>query len=361
MPSTPLDPDGFLPESNEPWNAHSLREAQRQWVYTLSTAQVHEVERALAHIQYCTKPALRCGPDDFPLPTLHSMLQRAVLACETRSGLFLIRGLPIAHLSETQARWLAWGIGLHLGVPLIQNDIGQLMVDVRDISEGKNPDRLRDNASSAAMGFHVDACDLATLLCRRKAAHGGHTLVANMLTIHNQLAQENLAWLKALYQPLPFIDLAQPGFFRCPVFAIHHGVFAARFYRKRILACRNLPGAPKLSGTTLDAIDAFEQLASDPQNCLEIHLQPGDLQLLNNHVVCHARTAFIDAGPFDDKRHLFRQWFATPFSRPLPQAFRQAYGRTGAATLRGGYQGWRQTPDTLRFQQQLAEYHKVIA
>lgn len=359
MSLKPSGPAHLLPESNEPWSATSLRQAQQQWVYTLTTAQVHEVERALAHIQYCTKPALHCGPDDFPLPTLHPVLQRAVLACETRLGIFLIRGLPIAHLNETQARWLAWGVGLHLGVPLIQNEIGQLMVDVRDISEGKK-DRLRDNATNAAMGFHVDACDLAALLCRRKAAQGGHTRVANMLKIHNQLAQEDPAWLMALYQPLPFFDLASQGFFRCPVFTAHHGIFAGRFYRKRILACRNLPGAPTLSSTTLEAIDAFERLAWSPENCLEIHLQPGDLQLLNNHVVCHARTAFTDAGHADEKRHLFRQWFATPFSRPLPPAFRQAYGRTEAATLRGGYRGWQPTPETLRFQHQLAERHGVI-
>ncbi|MGF6093634.1 TauD/TfdA family dioxygenase [Pseudomonas sp. 18175] len=359
MSPTPLNLGELLPESNTPWDAASLRQRQQQWVYTLSAAQVHEVERALAHIQYCTKPALHCGPDDFPLPTLHSVLQRAALACETRLGLFLIRGLPIAHLSEPLARWLAWGIGLHLGVPLVQNEVGQLMVDVRDISEGRH-DQMRDNATSAAMGFHVDACDLASLLCRRDAAHGGHTRIANMLSIHNQLARENPTWLQALYQPLPFFDLARQRFFRCPVFAIHHGVFAGRFYRKRILACRNLPGAPVLSHTTLDAIDAFEQLANTPQNCLEIHLQPGDLQLLNNHVVCHARTAFTDTGQADKKRHLFRQWFATPFSRPLPLGFRQAYGRTEAATLRGGYRGWQSTPETLSFQHQLAERHGVI-
>lgn len=358
MPPKPSGVGELLPESNEPWNAASLRDAHRQWVYTLSTPQIHEVERALEQIQRCAKPALRCTPLDFPLPTLHAMLQRAVLSCETRLGLFLIRGLPIAHLNETQARWLAWGIGLHLGVPLIQNDAGQLLVDVRDISAGEH--RLRDNITNAAMGFHVDACDLSALLCRRKAAYGGHTWVTNMLTVHNQLARQNLAWLQALYQPLPFLDLARQGFFRCPVFAVHHGVFAGRFYRKRILACRHLPGAPKLSDATWDAVDAFEQLASAPENCLEIHLQPGDLHLLNNHVVCHARTPFTDIGPLDDKRHLFRQWFATPFSRPLPQAFRQAYGRTEAATLRGGYQGWQPTASTLRFQKQLAECHGVI-
>ncbi|WP_460149793.1 TauD/TfdA family dioxygenase [Pseudomonas sp. S3_A03] len=359
MPTKPSVPEGCQPVSNEPWSSAGLRDAHRLWVHTLSTEQVHEVERALIHIQRCAKSALHCRPDDFPLPNLHSMLQRAVLACETRLGIFLIRGLPISHLSETQAWWLAWGIGLHLGVPLIQNDTGQLLVDVRDISGGA--ERLRDHATRATMGFHVDSCDLTALLCRRKAAYGGHTQVANMLTIHNQLARENPAWLQALYQPLPFLDLAGEGFFSCPVFAVHHGIFAGRFYRKRILACRHLPVAPTLSNTTLDAIEAFEQLASAPENCLEIQLQPGDLHLLNNHVVCHARTPFTDSGPMDDKRHLFRQWFATPFSRPLPQSFWQAYGRTGTATLRGGYRGWQPTPQILCFQQQLAELHGVIA
>jgi len=43
-----------------------------------------------------------------------------------------------------------------------------------------------------------------------------------------------------------------------------------------------------------------------------MYLQPGDMQILNNHVTLHARTEFED---YDDpvrKRCLFRLWLAPP-------------------------------------------------
>ena len=65
-------------------------------------------------------------------------------------------------------------------------------------------------------------------------------------------------------------------------------------------------------------------------------VDPGDVQLLNNHVVFHGRTAYEDAeGPGRD-RLLLRLWLAPPNSRPLPDGFETLWGSIRGGAVRGG-------------------------
>ncbi|MDG2262892.1 MAG: TauD/TfdA family dioxygenase, partial [Actinomycetota bacterium] len=55
------------------------------------------------------------------------------------------------------------------------------------------------------------------------------------------------------------------------------------------------------------ALDAWEEIANRPEMYLEMDLKPGDMQLLSNHTIAHARTAYEDV-PDGPKRHLLRLW-----------------------------------------------------
>jgi hypothetical protein len=46
-------------------------------------------------------------------------------------------------------------------------------------------------------------------------------------------------------------------------------------------------------------------------------LEPGDIQLLSNHTVLHARTAYVDHEQADRKRHLLRLWLSVESPRSL--------------------------------------------
>jgi hypothetical protein len=65
-------------------------------------------------------------------------------------------------------------------------------------------------------------------------------------------------------------------------------------------------------------------------------LERGDLQLLNNHVVYHARSTYEDdPGPGRD-RFLMRLWLSMPNSRALPEGFEALWGSIEPGALRGG-------------------------
>lgn len=271
----------------------------------------------------------------------------------------------IADKTEDEARALAWGVGLHLGVPLIQGADGSLIADVRD--KGLDSSKtLRGNSSNAEVEFHVDNSDIVSLLCRRRARKGGKSLIVSSLSIHNELVVKYPELLTELYKPLPFIDLskkegASKRFFTAPIFAWEKGCFASRYYRIRILAAAELAEVPSLTEQQLEAVNAFHDVACLPELYFEMDLEPGDLQLLNNHVICHARTQFEDDEDHDKKRHLFRQWIATAKSRPLPPSFDGPYGKTEPGAIRGGYRGWEPTKEILSFQSRLALERGMVA
>jgi hypothetical protein len=60
------------------------------------------------------------------------------------------------------------------------------------------------------------------------------------------------------------------------------------------------------------------------------------MQLLHNHVVLHARTAYEDWTDPARKRHLLRLWLSAHDARPLPPVFEERYGPLEAGRARGG-------------------------
>ena len=91
---------------------------------------------------------------------------------------------------------------------------------------------------------------------------------------------------------------------------------------------------PPLTETQVEALDMLIDLAEEL--CFEMPLCPGDLQLLNNHVIYHGRTPFEDSPGERLDRLLLRIWLSMPNSRPLPESHRVVWGSVEAGALRGG-------------------------
>ena len=89
-----------------------------------------------------------------------------------------------------------------------------------------------------------------------------------------------------------------------------------RLPRQRLqMSQPRLPG--KLVRAQQAALDAIQEMASSEEFCFSMWLEPGDLQLVNNHVAIHSRTHYEDFEEPERKRHLLRLWLAVPQGRPL--------------------------------------------
>ena len=90
-----------------------------------------------------------------------------------------------------------------------------------------------------------------------------------------------------------------------------------------------------------------------------MRMRPGDLQWLNNHVILHSRTAFVDHDDPARRRHLLRLWLALPEGHALPEGWRPGYGAVTARTVRGGLRGSAIGPDFLDYERRLAAHHRM--
>jgi alpha-ketoglutarate-dependent taurine dioxygenase len=66
----------------------------------------------------------------------------------------------------------------------------------------------------------------------------------------------------------------------------------------------------------LEAIDALEEIMNAPGMAKEFFFQPGQIQILNNKSLGHARTGFTDWPELERRRHLVRLWLRDS-GRPL--------------------------------------------
>src|SRR6266571_746121 len=122
--------------------------------------------------------------------------------------------------------------------------------------------------------------------------------------------------------------------FAMPVFAVHEGKLTTQYSRTFVEAAQKLPGVPRLSPAQEEALDLHAAVCEELAFTME--LQPGDLQLLNNHVIYHSRTAYEDDDGPDRDRLLLRLWLAPSNSRALPLGFEVLWGTTARGAPRGG-------------------------
>jgi Taurine catabolism dioxygenase TauD, TfdA family/Tripartite tricarboxylate transporter family receptor len=137
----------------------------------------------------------------------------------------------------------------------------------------------------------------------------------------------------------------QPGEARAypkPIFGFRDGHFTGMFSPAYIKFAQDFPEVPRLTRAQNEALDLYGDLSEEL--ALNMDFEPGDIQLLNNHLTYHARTRYDDFEEKDKRRLLLRLWLAVPGSRPLPRGYELLFGNTEGGVVRGGVaskEGWR--------------------
>jgi hypothetical protein len=98
-----------------------------------------------------------------------------------------------------------------------------------------------------------------------------------------------------------------------------------RYNRTFIDSAQRFNEVPRLSALQIEALDSVDRLCNDPALRLDMTLERGDMQFVNNYVVLHSRTAYEDHAEEARKRHLLRLWLRTPAFADYPAALRDRY------------------------------------
>mmetsp|Transcript_22137 Transcript_22137/g.52946 ORF Transcript_22137/g.52946 Transcript_22137/m.52946 type:complete len:112 (+) Transcript_22137:352-687(+) len=79
-----------------------------------------------------------------------------------------------------------------------------------------------------------------------------------------------------------------------PVFNFHEGYLSVNYSDNYFRLSQRHPEVPRLSPKHYEAMDLFNSLARSPEIHLKQTLEPGEMQLLNNHTCLRYRGAFVD-------------------------------------------------------------------
>jgi hypothetical protein len=308
------------------------------YVFHLTDDHLAELDAALQTAEAATGDVLDITRDVFPLPTLGPELTAIARELIDGRGMVLIRGVPIERYTKPRASALYWGVGTHLGRPWPQNAKGHVLGDVTDQGRSAADPTARGNEMGGVpLPFHTDGSDLVGLLCLDAGASGGESLVANSVTMHNDLVRTDPELAAALYQPFPY-DLRgeqAPGaksWYTMPIFNRRRDRLFIRYIRPYIESSRRHDDAPRPSAVGRAAMDRLDALCADPQYRVAMGLRPGDMQFINNYHVFHAREAYADDRPAGKIRHLKRLWLETDVltDDDKPERFRLERGSTAA-------------------------------
>jgi Taurine catabolism dioxygenase TauD, TfdA family len=279
--------------------------------HNLSSDERAEICKAIAHAMSLNRPARELTETDLPLPSLAPAIAEWRESLKSGVGFVVLRNLPVEEWSEEESELFFWCFGLHLGRPGEQNPEGHLLGHVKDIASDDEPN-ARLYKTSSEIRFHCDAADVVGLLCLEKAKVGGHSRIASSVTIFNEILKRRPDLIPRLFEPF-HMDVRDDGMGAntLPITpcCFDSGVLRTFYHADYYRSVTRHEGI-SLCPTEQELLDLYEDVANEPGIYVDMDLQPGDVQLISNHTVVHARTAYEDHVEPGRQRHLLRLWLS---------------------------------------------------
>ncbi|HXU41665.1 MAG TPA: TauD/TfdA family dioxygenase [Burkholderiales bacterium] len=243
-------------------------------------------------------------------------------------GFVVVRGLPLGSLDEFIAA--VCEVGKHFGQQLSQNAQGELVGHVIDASgEDPTPRMYRSNLE---LRPHSDVTAMIALACWEQAKEGGESVVVSGVTVHEEIRKRAPQLLEPLYRGYHYHRLGEEGDgeepvtpYRVPVFSIRQKQLSCRYQRTGIVGGHKALGVP-LTDEDIAAFNLFDEIAKAPGNRLSFFLERGEMLVLNNYALMHARTQFRNFPEPERQRRLIRLWLDRPGFRDVPREFNHFRG-----------------------------------
>lgn len=284
-----------------------------EWTIELTDDERDEIVVAAERASRAGKTINDLRLADFSLPTLAARAVEWSDALNAGRGFLLLRRFPTDRLDDAALELAYVGFGLQLGDPVGQDALGSLLGHVRDEGLPRTDPSVRFYRTRERQDFHSDGADLVGLLCLQRAATGGESRIASTASVYNEMLDRRPDLVEVLYQPFYWDrnDEQSEGedpYFALPVFSDVGGSPRTFYIGWYIRDAQRHPQVPRLTPDQVEAMELLESIANDPTVHLEMRFEPGDVQLLNNAKILHAREAYEDSTVPGKERHLLRLW-----------------------------------------------------
>lgn len=298
-----------------------------EWIYQMSDDQVAELER-LGRQFIVDDPDLRfVQASDYPLEACKSAIESWGHDVDKGRGFVLARGLRTEFYSDALSAAIYYILGLHMGDPIRQNELGDLIDHVYAVSDKTMDDptalssKVRDTLT-----FHSDSSDIVALMCLRISKQGGASCLVSGAQIYNEIVKRRPDLAPLLFEPFHWDwrrqDHRSPAnTYTSPIISIVDGVFSMYAGSLYIMTAQAYPGVPKLTPEQVEVLKLFDEITYEPGMAIEMDFRPGDIQWLSNYAALHSRTRFSDFPEPQRRRHLLRLWLQRNVGRPILKGF----------------------------------------
>ena len=308
------------------WRGDELR-TSTEWVYQLSDAELAELE-TVGRRFVADNPDLRTvTAADYPLPACAGLNEECARQLDSGRGFILVRGLRTEEYGDTLAGAIFFLMGLHLGVPMGQNQMGDVLDHVIATSNktlddpSALPSRVRDR-----LPFHSDSSDVVALMCLRAPRRAGRRSLVSGTTIYNEILRRRPDLAPLLFEPYHWDWCKQDpdspaNTYTSPICSYVDGVFSTYAGNSMIFSAQDYPEVPRLTDAADRAAQPLRRDLPEPGLAIDMDFQPGDVQWLLNYAALHSRTGYVDFPEPERRRHLLRLWLKRDVGRPLVDSF----------------------------------------
>jgi hypothetical protein len=315
-----------------------------RWIHRFTEEELRDIDNALQTTLAKHKACHTMTKEDFPLGPSEKPLQQVLQQLENDLGMFVLRGIPAHKYTKPEMKMIYWGLGLHLGVALTQSGKGDVLGDVRNFGDQYHPSNPTGRGYMTRIGltFHTDSSDVVSLMVLQVAKSGGESMICSSVAVRNEIARRRPDLLKILYEDFYWSWKGGPPagagpYYKIPIFSEEGGRFSCRYIPPHIMTAQDYPEVPRLTEQQKEAIKLVGEVANEEKFHFAMMFEPGDIQLLNNHITLHARTEFVDGDTEETKRHLLRMWLAPFNSRKLSERVVDFYRDQTPGAVRGGF------------------------
>jgi len=308
------------------WRGDGLG-AGSEWIFHLSDDQIAELERTGARF-IDDDPDLRyVQAGDYPLEACAPAIAEWGADIDRGRGFVLVRGLRTHRYSDALSAAIYYVLGLHLGEPMSQNNLGDLLDHVYATSDKTMDDPTALSAKVRdVLPFHSDSSDVVGLQCLRPSRSGGASCLVSGAQIYNEIVARRPDLAPLMFEPLHWDwyrqDHDAPArTYTSPMVSVTDGVFSMYAGALYVMTAQDYPEVPRLRPEQIELFELFDEIAAEPGMAIEMDFRPGDIQWLSNYAALHSRTSFVDWPEPQRRRHLLRLWLRRPGGRPLAPDF----------------------------------------
>ncbi len=307
------------------WRGEDIADSDA-WIYHFTPDQLAEIEGVAARFVK-DDPDLRfVKVSDYPLVGTMEAIGVWAQEMDHGHGFVLARGLRTDLYSDRLSSAIFFLLGLNLGEPMRQNELGDAFDHVIATTSLTTDDpQALGSRTTDKLNFHSDTSDVVALMCLRPAREGGKSILISGATIYNELLRRRPDLVPLLFEPWHWDWYKQDHdapekTYVSPMASLVDGVFSIYAGARMIRSAQDYPEVPRLTAQQIELLDEMDAIFLTPGLPLEMDFRPGDIQWLLNYTALHSRTSYIDFPQPEKKRHLIRLWLERG-GRPLVPQF----------------------------------------